>query len=68
VEKPNRSDKYKAVIEGEENFFRYVDEVIDHVENSTCFEIDSYDLRVNLKHLNKNETLELRDDCKITRV
>lgn len=66
--KPNRSDKYRTVIEGEERFFRYADEVIDHVEDKTSFEVDSLDLRVNLKSLHKHETLSLRDDCVIQRV
>ncbi|MEY9091886.1 hypothetical protein ABH899_000485 [Paenibacillus sp. RC84] len=35
MEKPNRSDKYRTLIEGEERFFRYADEVIDHVEDKT---------------------------------
>lgn len=66
--KPNRIDKYRTVIEGEERYFRYVDEVIDHVESATCFEVDAYDLRVNLKALNKHEVWSLRDDCLIQRV
>ncbi|WP_068775813.1 hypothetical protein [Paenibacillus sp. FJAT-26967] len=66
--KPNRSDKYRTLIEGEEQYFRYVDEVIDHVETNTCFEVDSHDLRVNLKALNKHEVWVLRDDCSIQRV
>lgn len=68
TQKSNKSDKYKTFIEGEERFFRYVDEVIDHVESATCFEVDALDLRVNLKALNKWEVWTLRDDCLIQRV
>jgi len=61
-------DKFKVVIEGGERYFRYVDEVIDHVECSTCFEVDSVALRDDLKDTNKHDKVELRDDCVIERI
>lgn len=66
--KKSRGDKYRSVIEGEERFFRYVHEVVDHVESATCFEVDSHDLTVNLKELNQHQALILRDDCLIQRL
>lgn len=63
-----KGDKYKVTIEGSEHFFRYVDEVIDQVCNDTHFEVDSQALRSDLKYLNKNDTIELREDCIIKRI
>lgn len=61
-------DKFKVTIEGEERYFRYIDEVIDHVECSTCFEVDSLALSTDLKYTNKHNKVELRDDCVIERI
>jgi predicted ATP-dependent serine protease len=63
-----KGDKFKVNIEGSEHFFRYVDDVIDHVQCNTCFEVDSDALRVDLKYLNKNEIIELRYDCIVKRI
>lgn len=63
-----KGDKYKVTIEGFIFYFRYIDEVIDHVECNTCFEVDSAALRIDLKYTNKHDKIELRDDCVIERV
>ena len=63
-----KGDKFKVFIEGSEHYFRYVDDVIDQVECDTHFEVDAHALRADLKHLNKNETIELRYDCIIERI
>lgn len=63
-----KGDKYQVVIEGEERFFRYTHDVVEFVIDKTFFEVDYYDLSTNLKHLNKHDTFELRDDCVIKRI
>ena len=63
-----KGDKYKVTIEGFIFYFRYIDEVIDHVECNTHFEIDDVALRVDLKHINKHDKIELRYDCVIERI
>lgn len=61
-------DKFKVIIEGSEHYFRYVDDVIDQIQSDTHFEVDSEALRADLKHLNKNDTIELRYDCIVKRI
>jgi hypothetical protein len=63
-----KGDKFRVNIEGSERYFRYVDDVIDHVTCNTYFEVDSVALRAELKYLNKHEDIELRDDCIIKRI
>ncbi|USK54213.1 hypothetical protein LIS82_22000 [Cytobacillus solani] len=63
-----KGNKFKVVIEGTEHYFRYVDDVIDHVQCNTYFEVDSVALRADLKYLNKREDIELREDCIIERI
>ncbi len=61
-------DKYKVVMEGEERYFRYTHDVAEYVVDKAHFEVDYYDLSNNLKHLNKHEIIEIRDDCVIERI
>ena len=63
-----KGDKYKVIMEGEERYFRYTHDVTEYVIDKAHFEIDYYDLNRNLKDLNKNEIVELRDDCVIKRI
>lgn len=68
VNEYQKGDKFKVVIEGSEQYFRYVDDVIDYVQCNTFFEVDSEAFRADLKHLNKHDYIELRDDCIIKRI
>jgi hypothetical protein len=68
VNEYQKGDKFKVIIEGSEHYFRYVEDVIDHVHCNTCFEVDSEALRTDLKYLNKHDDIELRDDCVIKRI
>ena len=63
-----KGGKFKVIIEGEERWFKYVDDVIDHVRCNTHFEADAEALRVDLKYLNKSDDVELRYNCIITRI
>ena len=63
-----KGDKYQVIVEGEERYFRYTHEVIDFVVDKTFFEVDQYDLGVNLKLLNKHEIIDLSNECTIKRI
>lgn len=63
-----KGDKFKVTIEGQERYFRYIDEVVEHVENSTYFEVDSHALSTEIKYTDKHDKVELREDCVIERI
>lgn len=63
-----KGDKFKVTIEGKEKYFRYIDEVIEHVENFTYFEVDSHALSTELKYTDKNDKVKMREDCEIERI
>lgn len=61
-------DKFNVNMEGSEHFFRFIDDVIDHIHCNSFFEVDYEALRVDLRHLNKYDEIKLRDDCIIKRI
>ncbi|MFB5761126.1 hypothetical protein [Paenibacillus medicaginis] len=60
--------EYSVLIEGEENFFGDFEDVIDDVQNRTYFEVDAQDMAVWLPKMELGESVQLGDDCKITRI
>jgi len=60
--------RYRVEVEGEINEMITRDEVIDDVQNRTSFEVDAQDMSVWLIDMSVGQTVEMRDDCKITRI
>ncbi|MDA1614201.1 hypothetical protein PDK26_23595 [Bacillus cereus] len=60
--------KFSVWIEGQVSFVDSVDELIDHVNANTFFEVDSVALRSDVKKLDVEESYELRNDCFIKRI
>lgn len=56
---------YKTTIEGETREHETIEDVIDCVEDNTCFEVDSYALKYDLTQIKAGEKIVLRDDCVI---
>ncbi|ANY29232.1 hypothetical protein [Bacillus phage PK16] len=54
-------EDYPDIIEG-------IDELVDHVQCNTHFEVDEEALRSELRHIIVQEVIELRDDCIIKRI
>lgn len=59
---------YLCKIEGEKRKLHTIEQVIDHVQDKTMFEVDAEALNVDLKSLKALEKITLRDDCVIIRV
>ncbi|PEM69309.1 hypothetical protein [Bacillus pseudomycoides] len=60
--------KFSIWIEGQVSLVDSVDELVDHVNANTFFEVDSVALRSDVKKLDVEESCELRNDCLIKRI
>ncbi|MGA4466035.1 hypothetical protein ACPA2L_25855 [Bacillus bombysepticus] len=60
--------KFSVWIEGQLSLVDSIDELIDHVNDNTCFEVDSVALRSDVKKLGIEESWKLRNDCFIKKI
>jgi hypothetical protein len=61
--------EFRVYIEGEIALMETIDEVIDHIQSNTYFEVDGEALRADLKHLRREKMIEYREnDCWIQRI
>ncbi len=54
---------YLCKIEGEKRKLHTIEQVIDHVQDKTMFEVDAVALNIDLKSLKVFEKVALLDDC-----
>lgn len=61
--------EFRVYIEGKITVLESTDEVVDHIQSNTCFEVDGEALKVDLKHLRREKIIEYREnDCWIQRI
>lgn len=63
-----KEPSFEVTIEKERRRYGTIDAVLDYVNCTTHFEVDTEALGVDLKYMNPKESLELRDDCVIERI
>ncbi|MGG0793771.1 hypothetical protein ABE137_07165 [Brevibacillus laterosporus] len=58
---------YLTIIEGTVEEFETIEDVIDHMQSNVHFEVDQTALRWELKYINLNESVKLRNDCMVVK-